>query len=67
MLTDEQINRLEKAKKSKEFVLIVTVDEALENLETKTSRQKTWHFKAENVRDYAFAAKEEYMDAMVCK
>ena len=65
VLTDEQLDRLEKAKKSKEPVLIVTVDEALENLKTKTSRQKTWHFKAENVRDYAFAASRRYIwDAM---
>ena len=65
VLSEEQITRLEKAKKSKEPVLIVTVDEALENLETKTSRQKTWHFKAENVRDYAFAASRRYIwDAM---
>ena len=65
VLTDEQLDRLEKAKKSKEPVLIVTIDEALENLKTKTSRQKTWHFKAENVRDYAFAASRRYIwDAM---
>ena len=68
MLTEAQIERLEKAKKSKEPVLIVTVDEALENLQTKTSRQKTWHFKAENVRDYAFAASRRYIwDAMGVK
>ena len=68
VLSDEQIQRLEKAKKSKEPVLIITEDEALENLATKTSRQKTWHFKAEDVRDYAFATSRRYIwDAMGVK
>ena len=31
-------------------------------------RQKTWHFKADNVRDYAFAASRRYIwDAMGVK
>ena len=56
---------MKKQRNPKNPCLIVTVDEALENLETKTSRQKTWHFKAENVRDYAFAASRRYIwDAM---
>lgn len=56
VLTKEQQDRLEKAKTSEDPVLIVTQEEATENEKTKEKGTKTWTFKAENVRDFAFAS-----------
>ncbi|TCI94742.1 M1 family metallopeptidase [Tenacibaculum sp. M341] len=69
VLTKEQRNRFEKARNSyKDPVFIVTQKEAEENEKEGTSKTKTWHFKAENVRDYAFASSRKYIwDAMAVK
>ena len=61
VLTKDQIARLEESKKSDEPVKIVTNSEALENEKTHSKETKTWHFKAENVRDYAFATSRKYI------
>ena len=61
VLTKDQIARLEESKKSDEPVKIVTNSEALENEKTHSEETKTWHFKAENVRDYAFATSRKYI------
>ena len=66
VLTKEQQKRFETAKKSfKDPVFIVTQEEA-EKAETERSKkQKTWHFKAEKVRDFAFATSRKFLwDAM---
>jgi hypothetical protein len=66
VLTKEQKKRLEKAKQSFEQpVLIATEQEAREKERTKATKEKTWHFKAENVRDFAFASSRKFIwDAM---
>ncbi|SNR16159.1 M1 family aminopeptidase [Tenacibaculum jejuense] len=66
VLTKEQRSRWAKAKKSfKDPVLIVTQKEAEENEKKRSTKTKTWHFKAKNVRDYAFATSRKYIwDAM---
>ncbi|WP_442266360.1 M1 family metallopeptidase [Tenacibaculum sp. ZS6-P6] len=66
VLTKEQRKRFEKARKSfKDPVFIVTQAEAEENEKKGTDKTKTWHFKAKNVRDYAFASSRKYIwDAM---
>ena len=66
VLSKTQRNRLEKARKSyKDPVFIVTQEEAEENEKEGTSKTKTWHYKAKNVRDYAFASSRKYIwDAM---
>lgn len=61
VLTREQRNRLEKAKNADRPVFIVTAEEALENEKEGTSKTKTWHFKAENVRDFAWASSRKFM------
>ena len=61
VLTKDQITRLEESKTSEEPVKIVTNSEALENEKTQSEETKTWHFKAENVRDYAFATSRKYI------
>ncbi len=66
VLTREQRKRWEKARKSyKNPVLIVTQAEAEANEKKRSTKTKTWHFKAKNVRDYAFASSRKYIwDAM---
>ncbi|QJR80899.1 aminopeptidase [Alteromonas pelagimontana] len=61
VLSKEQQDRLEKAKKSDRTVFIVTADEALENEKAGTSKTKTWRFKADNVRDFAWASSRKFM------
>lgn len=69
VLTAEQIERFELAKKTYDKpVIIVTEKEALKNEKTRASGTKTWKFKAENVRDYAFCASRKFIwDAMAVK
>ncbi|NQY65754.1 MAG: M1 family metallopeptidase, partial [Alteromonadaceae bacterium] len=61
VLTKTQRKRLEKAKTAKKPVLIVTAEEALENEKSRSSKTKTWHFKAKNVRDFAFASSRKFI------
>ena len=65
VLTATQRARLKKAETAKSPVFIVTPQEALENEKTGTSQMRTWRFKAENVRDFAWASSRKYIwDAM---
>ncbi|WP_206486482.1 M1 family metallopeptidase [Thalassotalea sp. G2M2-11] len=61
VLTKQQRQRLAKAKTATKPVLIVTPDEALENEKSRAKATKTWHFKAENVRDFAFASSRKFI------
>jgi len=61
VLTKTQKQRLEKAKTAKRPVFIVTAKEALENEKKGTSKNKTWHYKAENVRDFAWSSSRKFM------
>lgn len=61
VLTKEQRNRLEKAKDADRIVFIVTEEEALENEKEGTNKTKTWKFKADNVRDFAWASSRKFM------
>jgi hypothetical protein len=61
VLTDTQRKRLEDSKTAKRPVFIVTPEEALENESSCGSGTKTWHFKAENVRDFAWASSRKFI------
>lgn len=61
VLTSEQRIRLKKAARADRPVFIVTEEEALENEKEGTDESKTWHFKAENVRDFAWASSRKFM------
>lgn len=69
VLTKTQLERYRKAEK--EFtqpVIIATQDEALEREKNKSKSKKTWSFKADNVRDFAFASSRKFIwDAMNVK
>ncbi|MEQ9407257.1 MAG: M1 family metallopeptidase [Fuerstiella sp.] len=65
VLNEEQRKRLQTAATAKSPVFIVTPDEAIENQKTKSAVKSTWVFKAQNVRDFAFASSRKFIwDAM---
>jgi len=61
VLTAEQLARLESAKTSETPVLIVTQAEAEAAEKGRVEARKTWHFKAENVRDFGWAASRKFI------
>ncbi len=61
VLTADQRKRLEKAKMSDTPVLIVTQTEAEKKELAKEKGLKTWVFKAQNVRDFAFASSRKFI------
>lgn len=61
VLTTEQRARLKKARTSDTPVLIVTQAEAEEKEKQKIDTEKTWIFKAINVRDFAFASSRKFI------
>ena len=65
ILTPAQLKRWEAAKTASTPVEIVTQAEAENAEKQKSDQKKTWVFKAENVRDFAFATSRKYIwDAM---
>ena len=65
VLTDTQQSRLAEARTAKKPMFIVTPEEAAENQKEGTEQKKTWVFKADNVRDFAFASSRKFIwDAM---
>ncbi len=62
VFSKEMLARYEKAKKSyDEPVLIVTQKEAEKAEKNFSEKKKTWKFRAENVRDYAFATSRKWI------
>jgi hypothetical protein len=61
VLTAEQSKRFEQAKNATSPVIIATQDEAIEREKTKSKTEKTWVFKADNVRDFAFATSRKFI------
>ncbi len=66
VLTREQRRRLAAARDAREQpVIVATQEEAMEREKTKVKEEKTWHFMAENVRDFGFASSRKFIwDAM---
>lgn len=61
VLTTQQIARLKQAESAKEPIKIVTNEEAKANESNKPTGKKTWIFKADNVRDFAFASSRKFI------
>ncbi|WP_422105963.1 M1 family metallopeptidase [Winogradskyella sp.] len=62
VLTKTQRQRLAAARKSTDkTVMIVTPEEAEANEKTKSTKTKTWKFRAENVRDFALASSRKFI------
>ncbi|HEY0433438.1 MAG TPA: M1 family metallopeptidase, partial [Chitinophagaceae bacterium] len=65
MLTAAQFARWQKAQTAKEPVEIVTLDEAKAREKAKSTQKKTYIFKADNVRDFAWGSSRKFVwDAM---
>ena len=65
VLSPAQMARWNQAQNAKEPVEVVTLAEAVNAEKQKSTQKKTWIFKAENVRDFAWAASRKFVwDAM---
>jgi hypothetical protein len=65
VLSPSQLARWQKAQAAKEPVEIVTLDEAKTKEKTKSTQKKTYIFKADNVRDFAWGSSRKFIwDAM---
>ncbi len=65
VLTPTQYARWQKAQTTKEPIEVVTLAEAKAAEKQKSKAKKTWIFKADNVRDFAWASSRKFvMDAM---
>ena len=65
VLSAKQRKRLDEATATKQ-VFVVTPEEALKNEKSRAKGTKTWRFKADNVRDFAFASSRKFIwDAML--
>ena len=61
VLTPSQFARYQKAQTSKEPVEIVTLEEAKAAEKNKSKLKKTWIFKADNVRDFAWGSSRKFV------
>lgn len=69
VLSRTELERFEKAKTSYDRpVIIVTEEEAIKKEKSRSKEKKTWVFRAENVRDFAFASSRKFIwDAQAVK
>jgi hypothetical protein len=61
VLSAIQRERLAQARNASKPVLIVTQAEAEKAEKSRATSQKTWHFKAKNVRDFAWASSRKFI------
>ncbi len=65
VLTAAQIKLFEQSKTATKPVVIVSQEEVIEKEKTKATTKKTWIYKADNVRDFAFGSSRKLIwDAM---
>ena len=68
VLSPAQFGRWQKAQTAKEVIEIVTLAEATAREKQKSTQKKTWIFKAEMVRDFAWGSSRKFIwDAMPVK
>ncbi|MDW8301829.1 MAG: M1 family metallopeptidase, partial [Bacteroidia bacterium] len=61
VLTPVQFERYQKSQTVNEPIFIITPEEAQQNESSRAKTTKTWIFKAENVRDVAFASSRKFI------
>ncbi|WP_046369415.1 M1 family metallopeptidase [Flavihumibacter petaseus] len=61
VLTPTQMSRWQKAQTAKDVTEIVTLDEAKKAEKTKSKTKKTWIYKADNVRDFAWTSSRRFI------
>lgn len=66
VLSDTELKRLARAKESLDKPVIIRTEKEARHIEqSKSEGKNTWYFKAENVRDFAFASSRKFIwDAM---
>src|SRR6187399_553094 len=65
VLSPAQMARWQKAQTAKDVIEVVTLDEAKASEKDNTDKKKTWIFKADNVRDFAWGSSPKFIwDAM---
>ncbi|MBS1760394.1 MAG: M1 family metallopeptidase [Bacteroidetes bacterium] len=68
VLSPAQLARWNKAQTSSEPIEVVTLDEAKAAEKQKSDKKKTWIFKADNVRDFAWGSSRKFVwDALATK
>ena len=68
VLTPAQLARWNKARNAAEPMEVVTLEEAKAAEKQKSDKKKTWVFKADNVRDFAWGSSRKFIwDAMATK
>jgi hypothetical protein len=68
LLTTDEYKRWQSAQKGTDITEIVTLGEATQKEKQKSKEKKTWIFKAENVRDFAWGSSRKFVwDAMPVK
>lgn len=61
VLTDAQRDRLEQAENSDVPIFVITPEEAKANESSRSTETKTWIFRAQNVRDFAWASSRKFI------
>ena len=61
VLSKKQLKRYNKAQSSEQLQFIVTPEEAARREKSTTSVTRTWKFRADNVRDFAFASSRKFI------
>lgn len=61
VLTNAERRRLNQAKTAAQPIMIRTAEEALDNEKSRAKSTRTWHYKAENVRDFAFVSSRKFI------
>ena len=62
VLSPEQFKRLQRARESFDApVIIISEEEAIINENSRSEETKTWHYKADNVRDFAFVSSRKFI------
>lgn len=61
VLSEKNLDRLERARTADQPIEIVTQSEATDIEKGRSSDMKTWHFRAENVRDFGWASSRKFI------
>jgi hypothetical protein len=61
VLSPAQLKRWNTAQTVKEPLEIATLDEAVKNEKSRSAQTKTWHYKADMVRDFAWTSSRKYI------
>ena len=61
VLTNKYLDRIKSAETSDSVIHIITLNDLKNGDITSNNRENTWHFRAEDVTDFAFAASDHYL------